>query len=80
MVYELLPHPPYSPDLNPIEKVWGYLKRKVMTKVYKNIDELIEARTDEWYKIPILMINNYIDAHIARVREVYEAEGNFPVK
>ena len=24
----IIKHPPYSPDLNPIERVWGYLKKK----------------------------------------------------
>jgi len=51
-----------------------------MTKVYKNIDEIIETITEEWYKIPLQIINNYIDGHIGRVQEVLEAEGDFPVK
>ena len=58
----------------------GLLKKKVMTKVYKNIDEIIETITEEWYKIPLQIINNYIDGHIGRVQEVLEAEGDFPVK
>jgi transposase len=26
---ELLFHPPYSPDLNPIEKIWAIMKKLV---------------------------------------------------
>jgi len=34
--------PPYSPDLNPIEKFWSFLKRKV-TETLKTIKNLSEA-------------------------------------
>ncbi len=69
-------HPPYSPDLNPIERVWGYLKKKrVMTKAYESIDELIEAITE----ISLQIINNYIDGHIRRIKAVLEAEGGIPI-
>lgn len=34
--------PPYSPDLNPIERIWGYLKQEFFHSFSaKNIDELI---------------------------------------
>lgn len=35
--------PPYSPDLNPIEKYWASLKRKVrkMKENYNSIEEII---------------------------------------
>ena len=36
----LMTHPPKSPDLNPIENVWGYLKNIVQARVPKTIDEL----------------------------------------
>lgn len=49
-----------------------------MTKVYEDIDELIEAITEEWDKIPLKMINNLIDGHLGRVQEVLHAEGEFP--
>ncbi len=73
-------HPPYSPDLNPIEKVWGYLKKKVMTKVYSNIREVIEAIEKEWDEIPLEHIENYIDGHTAKISRIFEEKGNFIVE
>ena len=32
--------PPYSPELNPAEKVWWTLKREVNMKVYKTLEQL----------------------------------------
>ncbi len=75
-----LDHPPYSPDLNPIEKVWGYLKKKVMVKVYNNINEVIEAIRKEWHAIPLEHLENYIDGHISNISRVIEEEGKFIIK
>jgi len=38
-----LPHPPQSPDLNPIELVWTRMKREVESQHPKNKAELLEA-------------------------------------
>ena len=32
--------PPYSPELNPIEQVWGYLKKKLANQFVKTTSEL----------------------------------------
>ena len=32
--------PPYSPELNPAEKLWAFLKRKITNKAFKTLDEL----------------------------------------
>ena len=32
--------PPYTPDLNPAEKVWQYLKERFKNKTFGNIKEL----------------------------------------
>jgi putative transposase len=45
--FEPLYLPPYSPDLNPIEKLWRYIKAEWFTDfVAKGIDDLI-ARIDK---------------------------------
>ena len=35
--------PPYSPELNPAEKVWWMIKRELKMKLFKTIEELQEA-------------------------------------
>lgn len=32
--------PPYSPELNPAEKMWAKLKRKFTGKLYKTLDQI----------------------------------------
>ena len=41
---KLLYLPPYSPDLNPIEKFWANFKRN-LRKIIKKFDSLIDAIT-----------------------------------
>lgn len=38
--------PPYSPELNPAEKIWASLKRKFTNKFYKTLEEVSEFITD----------------------------------
>jgi transposase len=70
-------HPPYSPDLNPIELVWAYLKKRVMTKAYRNLDEVLNKVFQEWYNIPQEMIVSLIDGHIKRIQEIHSLQGKF---
>jgi transposase len=51
---EVLEWPPYSPDLNPIENVWGIISREVYKdqKSYRSEDELWEAVGKAWDNIP----------------------------
>lgn len=40
----LLPLPPYSPELNPIENLWGYLKENFLSgRIFKDETEVIQA-------------------------------------
>lgn len=36
----LLELPPYCPELNPIERLWQYMKDKISWKIYDNLDIL----------------------------------------
>lgn len=43
--------PPYSPELNPIEQVWAYLKKKLSNQFFKNTFALRKAVEWELKKI-----------------------------
>ena len=34
--------PPYSPELNPIERLWQYIKQELSWGLYDNLDEIQE--------------------------------------
>jgi len=45
----LLHLPPYSPELNPTERLWAYLKSHYLSnRVFKDYDDLFEASTQAW--------------------------------
>ncbi len=44
--------PPYSPELNPVEKLWWWLrKEKTHNKIFKNLDAMMEALASEFQKL-----------------------------
>ena len=45
----LLPLPPYSPELNPIENVWQYLRQTYLAnRVFENYEDIVSACCDAW--------------------------------
>lgn len=45
----LLPLPPYSPELNPIENLWGYLKSHYLSnRTFDDETALLDAGTEAW--------------------------------
>lgn len=45
----LLHLPPYSPELNPVETVWAYLRsNKLSNRVFDSYDAIVEACSDAW--------------------------------
>ena len=45
----LLPLPPYSPELNPMENVWDYLRQnKLCATVWDTYDDIVEAYKTAW--------------------------------
>ena len=45
----LIPLPPHSPELNPVENLWHYLRSHHWSnRAYQNYDDLREAACDAW--------------------------------
>ena len=40
----ILPLPPYSPELNPVEQLWQQLKQRYLSnRCFKNYEDIVEA-------------------------------------
>lgn len=45
----LLPLPAYSPELNPMENIWEYLRaNKLSSRVWEDYDAILQACADAW--------------------------------
>lgn len=50
--------PPYSPELNPIENLWHYLKSHHWSnRVYPDYDALVDAACEAWQKVCLIPEN-----------------------
>ena len=57
---ETLEWPGNSPDLNPIENLWGIVKRKLRQRVINNKADLIRWTNFEWMNIPVEILEKLI--------------------
>ena len=75
---KLLEWPALSPDLNPIENVWGILARRVYAegKQYSNVDELKKAIVHVWENISLEDLRKHSESMPNRIFEVIQNGGN----
>lgn len=57
---QILPHPPQSPDLNPIELIWARMKQKVELRRPKTKEDLKRAVLASWDEIDKTFIRKCI--------------------
>lgn len=67
--------PPQSPDLNPIEHVWDYLKKKLQNHKISSVATLKKALIEEWNKIPTDFTAKLIASMPNRMKEVLTLNG-----
>lgn len=74
---ELLPWPPQSPDLNPIEELWSIIESRLRKRRPgpSSIRELEKAVIEEWESIPEELYRSLISSMPSRIQAVISANG-----
>ena len=48
----LVPLPPYSPELNPVERVWEYMKERFLSlRLLNDYDAIVDAACKAWNRL-----------------------------
>lgn len=73
----VLDWPACSPDLNPIENIWGWLTRKVYAngRQFDNVNELKDAIRKEWEEMPLHYTQKLVLSMKNRLIEVIRTNG-----
>ncbi len=67
--------PSMSPDLNPIEHLWGILKQKMEERKVSNIHQLRDVVMKEWKRNPAATCEALVNSVHKRVKAVLENNG-----
>lgn len=74
--WRVLEWPSQSPDLNPIEMLWGDLKQAVHARNPSNISQLKEFCIEEWGKLSSdFQCQRLVKGYKRRLAEVISAKG-----
>ena len=70
--------PGNSPDINPIENMWGLMKRRLQHVATSSVPALIDAIRKVWDEFPADNLQAYANSLPKRLKEVIKAKG-YPV-
>lgn len=73
----LLQWPAYSPDLNPMENVWGWLSRKIYEsgRQFEDKNTLIAAINEAWSQVSLNYLKSLYDSMPNRLFETIKSKG-----
>lgn len=69
--------PSRSPDMNPIEHVWSYMKRQIRQHPPGNVRQLRQMMTDAWRRLPQELLRRLILSMPRRVTSLLLARGGY---
>ena len=71
--------PAKSPDLNPIEHVWAFMKFRISQRLqpHHRLADLRRMVVEEWDRVPIAYINRLIRSMNMRARQVVQYHGGY---
>ena len=72
---EVAEHPPYSPDLNPIEQCWPHLKRACERHNPTSLSHLRDIVKAEWSNLDAGLIESLCLSYPRRIRACADAKG-----
>ena len=72
---DILTWPANSPDLNPIENLWGILKVKVARRCPKTKNELKSILIEKWKKITDEIRHNLVNSMPKRLEKLKQKNG-----
>jgi transposase len=75
---DLLWWPPFSPDLNPIENLWGIMKRKLRKEGISNKHDLLQQTLEMWNS-PLVkgLCKNLSDSMSDRIKKCLRNRGRY---
>ena len=73
---KVLEWPSQSPDLNPTEKFWAELKRRVQARRPTNLTQLHQLCQEKWAKIHPTYCGKLVEGYPKRLTQVKQFKGN----
>ena len=73
---KMMDWPSMSPDMNPIEHLWGFLKRKAEVRKVSTIRQLYDIVMEEWKSIPVTTCEALVNSMPRRVKAVLDNDGS----
>ena len=68
--------PGYSPDLNPMENIWGIMKTKIQEMEIESVGSLERAVQETWENVTLESIQNCVSSMNNRCEMIIESEGS----